>query len=238
MLAADIPRRFEQPFGAQAGGVYIRSVPNASQIGIQNGAASLTDGFPPLTFVPDTAGGVPPFGQDFNGILNEISAWAQWQTAGGPSPYNGAFSTAISGYPAGALVASATTAGLLWLSTADDNATDPDAAGGGWVPVWVQPKIRLITASGAFTILVTDQSIGLKRAVAPAASSAPLPTTGLYEGFVVNIEDLQGNFQAYPVTISPPGGQTIAGASTIVLNVNRQCARFRYYGSNVWSVKI
>lgn len=237
MLAADIPRRFEQAFAAQAGTSYIRTIPNASQIGIQNGAASLTDGFPPLTFVPDAAGGVPPFGQDMNGILNVISAWARWQTAGGPSPYNAAFSAAIAGYPAGALVASAATAGLMWLSIVDANTTDPDAAGANWIPVYTIPKTRLITASGAFTIAVTDRSIGMNRTAAVATSSAPLPSTNLYAGFEVSIEDLVGNFQAFPVTITPPAG-TIAGLANVVLNVNRQCARFRYYGTNLWSVKL
>ncbi|KAA1174648.1 hypothetical protein FP026_29625, partial [Rhizobium tropici] len=73
MKASDIPVKFPIPFAASAGGGYIRAIPQASQIGITNGAASLTDGFPPLTFLPVGAGGTPPWGQDFNGILNEIT---------------------------------------------------------------------------------------------------------------------------------------------------------------------
>jgi len=55
--------------------------PQASQIGITNCAASLTDGFPPLTFVPVAQGGCPPFGSDFNGILRQITQWSQWMQA-------------------------------------------------------------------------------------------------------------------------------------------------------------
>lgn len=132
MLAADLPDRFNIPFADAAGPSYIRPVPEASQIGIEDGAASLTDGFPPDTFTPVTAGGVPPFGQDFNGLLNQITAWNRWQAAGGPVKWDSAFSAAIGGYPQGATVMSATTAGLFWLSLADNNATNPDAGGANW----------------------------------------------------------------------------------------------------------
>lgn len=132
MLAASIPVKFPIPFANAADPADIRPVPQASQIGIQDGAASLTDGFPPINFIPVGAGGVPPFGQDFNGLLYQISAWNQWQAAGGPVKFDATFSTAIGGYPNGAEVLSATTAGLWWRSTADNNTTNPDSGGAGW----------------------------------------------------------------------------------------------------------
>ncbi len=82
MLAADIPTKFNIPFADNAGGAFIRPIPEASQIGIEAGAASLNDGFPPDTFTPVSAGGTPPFGRDFNGLLNQITAWNRWQNAG------------------------------------------------------------------------------------------------------------------------------------------------------------
>lgn len=132
MLASEIPTKFPLAFGADAGPSYIRVIPTASQIGVQPGAASLTDGFPPLTFTPDGGGGVPPFGQDFNGLLNQITAWTQWQNAGGPIAYDAGFSTSIGGYPQGAVLAAATL-GSFWLSTADNNTSDPDTGGANWV---------------------------------------------------------------------------------------------------------
>ena len=142
MLASAIPTKFTIPF-ANSGAK--NAIPVASQIGITAGAASLTDGFPPLTRTPLAAGGVPPFGEDFNGILNEITAWQQWQGAGGTVPYDSTFSTAIGGYPKGALLAS-TTAGLFWVSTADNNTTNPDSGGSNWMPV-NQPHGRKTFAS-------------------------------------------------------------------------------------------
>ncbi len=129
MLASGIPTRFPIPWGNSAGGSYIRTIPEASQIGIQNGAASLTDGFPPLCFIPVSAGGTPPFGQDMNGILKQLTQWAQWQAAGAPQFWNSAFATGIGGYPQGAILASTSNDGTLYISTADGNLTDPDSGG-------------------------------------------------------------------------------------------------------------
>lgn len=127
MLASQVPASFPIPFANAAGAGFIRSIPEASQIGVQNGAASLTDGFPPLTFLAVTAGGVPPFGQDMNGLLNQISAGVQWQQVGGNPTYNASFAVAIGGYPNGAVLQSGDGTGF-WRSTVDNNTTDPDAS--------------------------------------------------------------------------------------------------------------
>ena len=134
MLRANVPPSFPIPFASSAGGSFIRPIPQASQIGIINGAASLTDGFVPLNFSPVAAGGVPPFGEDFNGILNQITLWNQWTEAGAPVSYNSAFSTGINGYPQGAILQSVVTLGKRWMSTVDNNTTDPDFSGAAnWV---------------------------------------------------------------------------------------------------------
>lgn len=133
MLRSAVPPSFPIAFASSAGGGFIRAIPTASQIGIQNGAASLTDGFPPLNFQPVAAGGVPPFGEDMNGLLNQITKWNQWQEAGGPIVYDATFQTAIGGYPQGAIVQSAVTPGKLWMSSVDNNTTNPDTIStSGW----------------------------------------------------------------------------------------------------------
>lgn len=137
MQSSDIPSKFLIPFANSAGAGYIRTIPLASQIGVTDGAASLTDGFPPLNFLAVGAGGVPPFGQDFNGLLKQITQWSRWQGAGGLVTWDSALSTAIGGYPKGALVAS-TTAGHVWLCTVENNTTNPDAGGAGWVDLAAQ----------------------------------------------------------------------------------------------------
>lgn len=135
MQDSNIPTKFPIPFANAAGGGFVRPIPQASQIGIHDGWASLTDGFVPLNFQAVSAGGVPPFGQDVNGILFQITSWLRWYGAGGPITYDAAYSTAIGGYPRGAIVGSATAFGAQWISTAENNTTNPDTGGAGWAQV-------------------------------------------------------------------------------------------------------
>lgn len=133
MQSSNIPAKIPLPFAYAADPSFKNTIPTASQIGITNGKASLTDGFPPLTFGPLSAGGVPPFGADFNGILNEITAIQQWQNAGGFFVYDSAFSTAVGGYPKGAVLQAISYDGF-WISTIENNTNNPDVSGMGWKP--------------------------------------------------------------------------------------------------------
>ena len=149
MQASNAPSKSAVPF-AESGTK--NTIPVASQIGVTPGAASFTDGFPPLTMTPLAAGGVPPYGADFNGILNFLSAAVRWAQAGGHYPYDSTFSTAIGGYPKGATVLG--TSGNIWLNTADNNVTNPDAGGSaGWVPVLAGKAATktVMTSSGTWT---------------------------------------------------------------------------------------
>ena len=73
MKIANIPSKFAIPFASSAGAGYIRTIPQ-TPTGTA-GQASLQQGFPPENFSPVSAGGVPPFGQDFNGLLNQVTSW-------------------------------------------------------------------------------------------------------------------------------------------------------------------
>lgn len=147
MQSSNIPSKIPLPFGYAAGTGYINPIPVASQIGIVNGRASLQDGFPPDTFIPIASGGVPPWGGDMNGILNEITAIQQWQQAGGFFPYDAAFSSAVTGYPLGAVIQSTSHAGF-WISTAENNTSNPDTGGDGWVPdAWYGNQTIAISGS-------------------------------------------------------------------------------------------
>ncbi len=123
--------------------------------------------FPPLNFLPTGSGGVPPFGQDFNGIFNQITLWSQWQNAGGLVPYDNTFAGQIGGYPKGALLASAT-AGKVWLNLADDNTVDPDGAGTNWIALANSINVQ----SGQYLYAVAGGSANVITAtLAPAPSS-------------------------------------------------------------------
>ena len=136
MLASNLPTKIATPWANSAGGSYIRTVPVPSQIGITNGAASFTDGFPPLCFIQQAAGGYPPDGRDLNYVLNLFSQWARWQQAGGATPFDATFSSSVGGYPNGAVIPSADTTGY-WRSTADNNTTNPDTSTTTATPTWL-----------------------------------------------------------------------------------------------------
>ena len=138
------------------------SIPVASQIGIVAGAASLTDGFPPLTRTPLAAGGVPPSGLDMNGIIYELSAILRWANAGAGYVYDGTFAadSNVGGYPKGARVLRSDGLGY-WFNTTDNNTTDPEAAGtapalAGWVPDYTN-GVTAVTMTGSNVTLTALQ---------------------------------------------------------------------------------
>lgn len=169
MQSSQIPDKFLVPFASEAGPSYVRAIPQASQIGISAGAASLATGFPPLNFAPVASGGVPPFGADMNGILRWITQWSRWQATGGLPAWDGTFSAAVGGYPRGALLASSTP-GLAWLNTAENNTTNPDGGtAAGWRAVLTDaavPPTALLragndTSTSANQIVIPDITPGL-----------------------------------------------------------------------------
>ena len=131
MQRSQLAVKFALPFAANAGaGDNAYPIPVGSQTG---GRASLNDGFPPPTFVPIASGGIPPWGEDMNGILYQSTAWLQSLQAGAAISYDSAFQTAIGGYPQGAIIESAVYVSLKWVSTTDNNTTNPDTGGAGWL---------------------------------------------------------------------------------------------------------
>lgn len=139
MDAADIPVKFAAVFAHAAAGGFI-ATPVATTTSTPD-VASLALGFPPATF----ASGGAPRGQDFNGLLFQVTGWNQWQQAGGPITYDGAFQTAVSGYPLSAIVQSATTPQKFFITTTDGNVTNPDSAGAGWDTLIPVPNKYLAT---------------------------------------------------------------------------------------------
>jgi hypothetical protein len=97
------------------------------------GRAGYDQGFPAINMTPKTAGGIAPFGQDFNGIFLDVTKALQFMQAGGTFPYDSTWATAVGGYPVGALVSRTDNQGL-WRNTVANNLTDPETGGAGWQP--------------------------------------------------------------------------------------------------------
>lgn len=204
MEASQSPAAFVAPFANAAAGGYIRQIPAASQIGITNGAASLHDGFPPNCFVAVAAGGAPPAGQDFNGLLYQATAGLQWQQVGGQPVYNSAFSTAIGGYPNGAMLQSADGAGF-WRSTVDNNGSDPDTGGANWLPMFfgTSASIALTNANVALSAVQYSKPI----IVLTGTLTAPVALT--FPAFSQQWTIINSTIGSYAVTALTGGGTAV-----------------------------
>lgn len=136
-MPVTLPAEITEPFGKNATNPanITLPIPVPTQVGIDAGLASFDTGFPPATMLPIVAGGIPPYGQDMNGILYMITAHTAYLQAGQFYPFSASVATAIGGYAKGAVVAIADGSGL-WISTATANSANPDTAGTNWAPLY------------------------------------------------------------------------------------------------------
>lgn len=125
------PSNYPLPFASSGTKNTIPTAPTGT------GKASFTEGFPALTMMPITAGGIPPEGKDFNGILYDITTHTIWLNAGGQYQFDAALSTAIGGYPAGMVLQNNAGTGA-YVSAVANNTTDfnstPSSIGTLWMP--------------------------------------------------------------------------------------------------------
>lgn len=66
--------------------------------------ASLSEGFPQVTSEPIASGGIPPVRADFNGIFNLTTSQYYYLQNGGVFTFDANVSSAIGGYPLGAIL--------------------------------------------------------------------------------------------------------------------------------------
>ncbi len=211
MQQSNAPAKLVLPF-ANSGAK--NTIPAASQIGIVAGAASLTDGFPPLTRTPLVAGGTPPSGLDMNGILFALAGINRWSNAGGRYTYDSTFATDdnVNGYPRGAVVLRSDGLGG-WLNTVENNTTDPEAGGAGWVPDF-QYGITAITMTNAnvtLTALQAGRPIIVITGALTANLNLILPT---YNKTWVIVNNTTGSFTITARTVAGSGIVVVQNAST------------------------
>lgn len=217
MQLSNAPAKLVLPF-ANAGAK--NDIPVDSQIGIVAGAASLVDGFPPLTRTPIAAGGTPPSGLDMNGILYELSALLRWLNAGAGFVYDSTFAadSNVGGYPKGACLMRSDGLGY-WRNTVDNNTTDPEAAGAavaGWVPEMFN-GVAAVTMTNA-NVTLTPLQYGMPIVVITGTLTANLnlifPAIAGGEWLVVN--NTTGNFT---VTCKTASGSGFVAAQTAATRI-------------------
>lgn len=121
------PELLAIPFARDATSGTKNDIPNDPSPTLPAQTATWTLGFPAVTMQPLAVGGIPPLGQDFNGVLNALSEHTVFQNGGGLYKFNQAFAAAIGGYPKGAILLS-NDGSRIWQSLVDGNTQDFNGA--------------------------------------------------------------------------------------------------------------
>ncbi|WP_050978597.1 hypothetical protein [Edwardsiella tarda] len=129
MKLTDIPAKQAVPFGVNGQREALLPTTPAG-----DNKASYNNGFPPVTMILKSAGGVPPKGQDMNQILFELSSLCRWFSAGGAIKFDSDFCATIGGYPIGAYIMGDDDK-TVYRCTQDDNTNNPNSSSTGWVKV-------------------------------------------------------------------------------------------------------
>jgi len=119
--------------------------------------ASWDIGYPPLTMTPVVAGGKPMLGPDMNGVLYMLSTHTFYQQAGMAYRWNADVVVAIGGYAPGTILGSTDNV-TLWFNLTPNNASDPDAGGAGWVPMYSYGITTLPPSNGGILTLTPAQA--------------------------------------------------------------------------------
>jgi len=229
MQLSNLPAWVAKIFGQSATSTYIRTLPLTTS---DPSAASFDLGFPPQTFANESAGGTPPDGRDFNGVLNHLDSFAYWYGMGGSFPWNVNVATA-GGYPKGATVLAAAGGGVKWTSSTDNNTTNPDAGGAGWVASG--PTISGVDATTGIswrTWVETDGKRGVRMSGLLSFSSESNQSVNWSSLFTLaSVADYGvSTIIPYASAAYDQGAQIIGTPSTSALSVQMQ-----QYGGGTWS---
>lgn len=213
-------------------------IPVPSQVGVSPELASFTDGFPPATRKPRTAGGIPPRGLDMNGILYMATAHIAWLSAGNSYPFNADVVAIAGGYRVGAVVQSAVTPSLYFQNTLANNTNDPDSVLTGWLPfspisnpIGVQPNTL---AAGTTNNLAITAGVGFLELTANAAGSTLTGLAGGFNGQIVVATNVSANALTFAaLTGSTAGNQFRLPADITVLQYGHVAFR-KSTALNIW----
>ena len=192
MQTSGIPYKTPHVFASSAAGSLVSS-PIPDTVAGGAGHLSWQQGIPSECM---TLGGIPPFGAEVNALYQQMSAWSQWQQAGGPVFYDSTFSSEIGGYPKGAVLAVPGLPSAYYISTVENNTSAPPGS------TWLVSRIpQMQTGSGT----ITSGSIAITFAAAFSAAPKVVVTDDAANTWNAN------NFSVYGVTSVTASGFTLVG---------------------------
>ena len=195
------PTNYATPFAASGTRNTIPTNPTGSNL------ASFTQGFPPVTMMPISSGGIPPSGNDFNGLFYDYSSHVVWVNAGGQYRFDSALSTAMGGYPKGMVLQNnAGTANYVSLIDNNTNDFNSDATqiGVTWAPYSGKAfSNATITTTGGNVNLTVIQAVASMITVNGAlTSNATITIPAVLSEYIV----VNSTTGAYTLTVLPTGG--------------------------------
>lgn len=226
-MALTRPTNYPTPF---ANGGSKNTIPQAAT---GTGKASFAVGFPPVTMQPLTAGGIPPEGKDFNGILWDVTSHTVWLNAGGTYQFDAALSTAIGGYPAGMVLqnnaGTASYISAVAANTTDFNST-PSSIGSLWLPYSGRSFSSVsIATTGGTTVLTAVQAANKFLTITGALVSNATITLPAALGEWTIINNTTGNFSVTAIALAGAGVPILQGGAD---NVMCDGTNVRYEGSS------
>lgn len=148
------------PFAQDAPAVNVDAIPVNLSPSDPPQAASWSQGFPAVTMTPLAAGGIPPRGQSFNGVLQDITEHLVYIGGGGQYRWSAAYVAAKGGYSIGDVI-QADNGLLSYVSLVDNNTdnfnTNPSSIGPKW-RAWAGAPIPDATTGQRGAVLLATQS--------------------------------------------------------------------------------
>lgn len=125
------------------------------------GRAGFDQGFSAINMTAKEAGGIPPFGQDFNGIFYEVTNILRYMQAGGQPTFDTALATAIGGYPKGAMVLGSDGV-AIYTNRVDGNSSNPNSGGSGWAreDLMLREALRRSYAEAGYNLVDGSFEVG------------------------------------------------------------------------------
>lgn len=233
-MGISVTNLIRKVWGYAAGAPYIQNpIPDTTAV---PGRASFEQGAPPLNMTAKVAGGIPPFGQDYNGILAMITNNLAGLNAGQINVYDATFATDIGGYAKGAILGMADGTGW-WINLTAANTTDPDASGAGWAPVYRydwSPITGLVGGTRTLTQVEASSRVILLQGVLGSNQAVVLPTD-LREWLIVN--ETTGAFDLTCKTASGTGVVVPNGGGSNAVQIYGNGTNI-YYSSTPISVSV
>lgn len=203
MPAPTRPTNYKKPFADTGTRNVIPDAPTGTN------KASFSEGFPPVTMLPVTSGGVPPAGDDFNGILYDATQHIVWINAGGQYQFDAALSTAMGGYPQG-MVLQNTALTASYVSLVNNNTTDFNATPASIGVIWgaysgdAFSNVGMTTTGGNTTLSAIQAMANMITVTGLLTADATITFPATAKQYMV----VNSTTGAFTLTAIPAGGGT------------------------------